>query len=654
MEQIDFVQRVDAYTRAAASEPAVFRRHVFGMLLLVGLWIWGGLLLGLVLLAWSVLSFVYLGFHGLQIFGLFAGLALLLSVLRLTRSDWVAPEGIAVPAAECPRLFEALERVRQKVRGPRISQLVITEDYGLRIAQQMRLGGLLPARYHLLLGLPLAMAIDRPRLVALIAQEYSHLRRRQGWLQAAVYRARRRLQGLHERLADARQMTHLGWANERFMRWYLPRWWAASFVVARQDEAVADRMAARWVSKPLMGEALSEVAVRGRWFREQFWTMHWLRARELASPIGPFSLMAGVMNHSMDVNWVYQGWKQEYHAPASYQDTPPSLRERLRGLDVPPGLTPMSSSNCLAWLGKRSERWIELLDQRWCVRHGHDWVAYRQILSASAARVAALMPREPYLDADQLVELGWQLQSTALQHQDAPLPIYQRALELEPGNARALAACASLHMGMDWEAQLQYLAQAFAQLPAMGAAWCQLASGVLDVLEDEDFDEASVRQLRSDWRAREALARTQLQALRDERLAQGSLLGARACTALPHPLWASELAALQLHLQHCPRLRRAWLLARPLRSLPGAYALVLVLDRPGVHYQDNKRLELQWRGYLERELLLCKLVPLWITHVEELGPTALRQLAAMPWGLVYDRTEQPGGAPSSGTAPLTG
>lgn len=653
MEQIDFVQRVDAYALAAANDPSRFDRRVFGMALLAGLWIWGGLLLGIGLLAWSVLSYVYQGFYGLQIFGFFAGLALLISVLRLTRSDWVVPDGIAVPAAECPRLFEALERVRQKVRGPRITHLVITEDYGLRIAQQMRLGGLLPARYHLLLGLPLAMAIDRPRLVALIAQEYSHLRRRQGWLQAAVYRARRRLQGLHERLADARQMTHLGWANERFMRWYLPRWWAASFVVARQDEVVADRMAARWVSKPLMGEALSEVAVRGRWFREQFWTMHWLRARELASPMGPFSLMAGVMNHSMDVNWVYQGWKQEYYAPAGYRGTPPSLRERLRGLDVPPGLTPMSSSNCLAWLGKRSERWIELLDQRWCVRHGHDWVAYRQILSTAAGRVEVLMPREPYLDADQLVELGWQLQSTALLHHDAPLPIYQRALELEPGNARALAACASLHMGMDGEAQLAYLAQAHACLPAMGAAWCRLASGVLDVLEDEEVLEASVRQLRDDWHARELQARAQLQALRQEQLELGSLLGARACTALPHPLWASELAVLQIHLQHCPRLRRAWLLARPLRALPGAYALVLVLDRPGVHYQENKRLEQQWRGYLERELLLCKLMPLWLTHVDELGPTALRQLAAMPWALWYDRSVQPAAARSA-AAPQRG
>ena len=93
-------------------------------------------------------------------------------------------------------------------------------------------------------------------------------------------------------------------------------------------------------------------------------------------------------------------------------------------------------------------------------------------------------------------------------------------------------------------------------------------------------------------------------------------------------------------------------MARPLRALPGAYALVLVLDRPGVHYQDNKRLEQQWRGYLERELLLCKLMPLWLTHVDELGPTGLRQLAAMPWALLYDRSVQPAAARSAG-APLS-
>ncbi len=636
MAHMDFVQRVEAQEQAAAEDPVAFRRQVAALSLLAVLWVWGGLLMGLALLAWAVLSFVGNGFQGLQIFGFFGAMALLLSVLRLTRSDWVVPDGIHVPLAQCPRLLEALERIRQKIGGPPIHQLVITEAYDARIVQQVRLGGLLPARNHLLLGLPLAMAIDRPRLIAVIAQEYAHLRRNRNWLGAWIFRARRRLQALYNRLADARQMTRLGWINERFMRWYMPRWWAASFVVARQDELVADRLAARLVTKPLMGDALSEVAVRGRWCCEQFWTMHWLRAQELPSPMGPYSLMAGVMNHSMDVNWVYQAWKQEYQAAAGYRSTRPGLRERLDNLGIPPGLTPMSSSNSLAWLGPQTDRWIELLDQRWCERHTSDWLAYHQILQTVRARAQALMPREPYLEADGLVELGWNMQLS--EYLGDPLPFYKRALELEPDNHRALVACASRPLGLDLEDRLQYIEQAFDAIPSMRPYWSHLAHGVLDVLEADEEDGGTTRPLRADWDRRAEMAKVQLLAVREERQERGVLHQAKAYTELEKQLWPSELEVLQLHLAHCPRLRRAWLVARPLLSVRGSYALVLVLDRPDTPYQDCKKLEDQWRDYLRRELLAVQMMPGWIVHLDELGAQAYRQLEALPEALVYDRT----------------
>ncbi|MEG0976425.1 MAG: M48 family metallopeptidase [Comamonas sp.] len=639
MEHIDFVQRVDTYEQERADKPEVFGRHVFWLTMLAVLWVWGGLLMGLALIAWAVLTLVNQGFRDELIFGFFGGLALVVSVMRLTRSDWIKPEGIAVPQGECPRLYEALGRIRQKTGGPRIHQLVITEAYGARIVQQVRAGGLLPARQYLLLGLPLAMAIDRPRLMAVLAQEYSHLRRSQGWFAALVYRARRRLQGLHDRLADSRQMTRLGWMSERFMRWYLPRWWAASFVVARQDELLADRLAARLVNKEMMGDALSEVAVRGRWFRERFWVMHWSRARQLEHPIGPFSLMAGVMNHTMDVNWVYQAWQQEYQAPAGYTDTHPGLRERLEALGVPRGLTPMSGSNCLAWLGKRSARWIEILDERWCARFADDWAVHRQVLQQTHARVEALMPKEPYLQADGLVELGWYMQ--AHEYRDDPLPFYTRALELQTNCKRAVAAVASLFVEMDPEAQLPYLAQAFDLIPAMRSQWCAMARGVLDVLDADEHYGTSHCRTRTEWAKREEIADRLRRDVADELQDLGMLYQAKSYAELVDPLWESELVVLKTHLARAKRLRRAWLLARPLQSARGSQALVLVLDRPGVGYQEAQQWEAQLYTYLERELLVCKLMPVWLVNVDELGDKAdkvYRVLDEIPAALLCDRT----------------
>ena len=80
------------------------------------------------------------------------------------------------------------------------------------------------------------------------------------------------------------------------------------------------------------------------------------------------------------------------------------------------------------------------------------------------------------------------------------------------------------------------------------------------------------------------------------------------------------------------------MVARPLLSVRGSYALVLVLDRPDTPYQDCKKLEDQWRDYLRRELLAVQMMPGWIVHLDELGAQAYRQLAALPEALVYDRT----------------
>lgn len=635
VDRVKFEQRVDAYEQLRNDNPKKFHRLVVGFTLLALAWVWGGLLVGVALIAWAPLYAVQYGFQWWQVFAFLGGVAVLLGVQRLTRSDWSKPHGIAVPQAECARLFEALERIRQKTSGPRIHHLIITEDYGLQILQQTRLSGLLPARNYLLLGLPLAMAIDRPRLIAMLAQEYSHLRQRPQWFLAGVYRARRRLQGLYNRLADSRQMVRIGWLNERFTRWLLPRWWAASFVEARQDELLADSMAAKLVTMQLMGDSLSEVAVRGRWLREQFWQMHWARARDIPQPIGPFSLMEGVLNHSMDVNWVYQAWKQEYQALSGYSDTRPGLRERLDALQIPSGLTPVSSSNSLAWLGKRSARWIELLDDRWCRRFAHDWTAHRAVMQLVHSRVEALMPRAPYLQADHVVELGWYIKAS--EYRDDPLLFYQSALEESPHHVRALAGMACLPMDMDLEAKLPYLEQAFDAIPVMRSQWAAKARGVLDVVEADEHHEVAIRRWRMEWHKRETQALAQERQIYEDRLTNGWLHRAKSYAELPDPLWQSELDIIKLYLAQAKHFRRAWLLARPIEAVDGAFALVLVLDRPGLGYQENIVLQQQLHGYLVQELLACTLMPMWITNLDDLAPKSATQLEAIPAALVYER-----------------
>ena len=82
----------------------------------------------------------------------------------------------------------------------------------------------------------------------------------------------------------------------------------------------------------------------------------------------------------------------------------------------------------------------------------------------------------------------------------------------------------------------------------------------------------------------------------------------------------------------------AWLLARPLQSMRGSQALLLVLDRPGVSYREDRLWHTQLRGYLERELLATRLMPLWLVSLDELGDKAHATLESIPAALFYDRT----------------
>ena len=73
-----------------------------------------------------------------------------------------------------------------------IEQLDFGKGDGLipAIVQRPRFGLFGGARNHLVIGMPLMMALDRQRFLAVLAHEYGHLRGDHGRFHAWVYRAR--------------------------------------------------------------------------------------------------------------------------------------------------------------------------------------------------------------------------------------------------------------------------------------------------------------------------------------------------------------------------------------------------------------------------------------------------------------------------------
>ncbi len=439
----DQVHRLRLYELASRERPQAYRRQVLRFALLGY-----GLLLGLVLAALGGLAWLGLQLGqgarpaGWMVWLGLSCLGLLWAGLRGLQVPFEPPAGEALSAAEAPELFQALERMRAKLHGPRIDRLLISDDFNAAIVQQPLWLGL-RHRNHLVLGWPLLAALEPRRVMAVIAHEYGHLRGAHGKLSAWIYRTR---------LAWGRLWAHyreggslLGWLLGRFAAWYFPRFDALSFALARQDEYEADRMAARLLGAEVAAHALQEVALKAQWYEREFWPRWWRRARADSlrhSGIGPYAGMGSVLQRPLAPEWAQAALRRELRRLANFDDTHPVLKDRLASLGQPSAMPPFSAGHALRLLGTARERIGQALDAHWWQQHRADWRRHGERLLALEQEARELAQRAASLDADEW--LRWAEAMRALSDKDVS-PWLERALQRSPGHAEALAQLAALH-----------------------------------------------------------------------------------------------------------------------------------------------------------------------------------------------------------------
>ena len=141
-------------------------------------------------MAWALPQLLQGRFRfGLVLLLLAAGSLLWVSL----RALWVRiapPEGEEITALDAPELFQALERIRRKVKGPAIHHVLLSDEFNASIQQIPRYGLFGGGTNHLVIGLPLLMALDRGRFLSVLAHEYGHLRGDHGRFGAWIYRTR--------------------------------------------------------------------------------------------------------------------------------------------------------------------------------------------------------------------------------------------------------------------------------------------------------------------------------------------------------------------------------------------------------------------------------------------------------------------------------
>ncbi len=613
MDQADFVHMVRMSEIASAENSSAYRRSVAAFAALGYAWVLGCLVLALGMVAWALPPLLEGRFKFGFVMVLISGLTLLWTSLQALwlRSD--APDGVEITAVEAPALFEALERIRRKIKGPHIHHVYLNDEFNACIRQQPRYGLLGGAVNHLTIGLPLLMALDRQRFLAVLGHEYGHLRGDHGRFAAWIYRTRMAWMRMHQGLGDDGNIVAA--ASNAFMHWYLPRFAARSFALARQDEYEADRIAGRLVGREVAAAALIEVEVRGTWMERHFWERHWSKAADHPVPVGPYRSLRKRLARMPEPAFANDALRQALKRLSNVDDTHPGLRDRLESLEAPPILPEWSGGSAMELLGDDAKRWIAHFDKQWCRDHATEWKQHHAWLAQVRERVQKLTAQQAQNNADEMVELA-----RLSRHLDprAPVqPLYALALQRSPGHAGALRGLVQSLPDEDRQGKLQCLEQLW---DGDGDSRWWAARTALAELETSrpgmEHDAAAYKQWRKRLeRAQEAEDRAW------EELSAASLFA----RAVRHDLSPFEQTELTTQLARYRNVARAWLVRKQLREFPRRRAYLLFVELPGL--EPDEGLALCHR--LENSLSMPG--PMLVMDADEASsPEELKRHAAEP------------------------
>ncbi|GAA5785952.1 hypothetical protein YWS52_22750 [Chitiniphilus shinanonensis] len=464
-------QRVAALENDAHARPTLYRMRVTAMAVLGYLAVLGLVLLGLLIF--------FIGVHTDRVLLTVSGIAFAVTSVYLvasclTRGD-DAPPGRPLQRAEAPDLFRLLDKLARKSGAALPDSVVIDQRFAVMLVEQQGTLALRRPRRHLVLGLPLLLALSSSELAALLAQEYNRLRSDQGRLADWLCALRRRWAARYARLQD--EHGALSEFVARFYLWYIPRFQTYTLALAREQEMAATQWSAEVIGSQAAAHAALKMALFGRFFEHHYWTAYWRQADSRAEPgLAPYAGMAEGFRQGERL-WRSSRWLKEALAERpSYDDPHPSLKQQLDrlGLGASPVGWPRQSAG-EKWLGVTLGKLVGEFDREWLALNNQAWkTRYRTARQEEAELETLRMYSPDALDLHQLWRLA-QLTHSRLGAAEAR-PLIERVLAQQPDHAQARYLLAAMLLDAGDERGLGCMEQAMKldqQLVDEGMARCQ-------------------------------------------------------------------------------------------------------------------------------------------------------------------------------------
>ncbi len=398
----------------------------------------------------------------------------------LIKALWVkldAPKGYLLRRKEYPELYHEIDAIGQKLKAPRIHEIILNPEFNAAIAQTPRLGIFGWQKNTLILGLSLMLGLSREQFLAVVAHEFGHLSGNHSQFGGWIYRVR--LSWM--RIMDAFDAAG-GWAHVifgRFFDWYAPYFNAYSFALARSNEYEADALAAEVTSRQALVEALSQTQIAPGLMQKHYWSdiEHQVGRTENVNSGVYSSFFQRLREQPFARGEARELLERAIQEKTGHTDTHPAFRDRIRPyakkIATP---APPAHSAAEELFGTKLPILLEDFDKEWAEQNREWWKHRHQYLRESKQELQALEQKQSgsALDGDELFKLA----ALTEEHRSDvdPLPYYQACLEKNPGAADGNYAVGRLLLNRDDPAGVAFLDHAMSNRHAVIPA-CELAYG---------------------------------------------------------------------------------------------------------------------------------------------------------------------------------
>ena len=324
----------------------------------------------------------------ITIAAILVGVPVALTTARALRALWFPfpdPEGVEVGPHFGARLQGDVQAISKRIGAPIVHRIVITDRDNASALQVPRAGVFWP-KNTLCLGYPLLATLPVDHVRAVIAHELGHMTHAHGRVSSWVHRTRVSWVNLLETLERHQSVP----AHVYFLfRHYVPRLRAHAATVSRQQELLADRLAAEVSGRDVAGQTLLAIEVGHHLFKQRFWPRIYEQVTEDSDPPQPYSRMGpdiwtGVEDRAELVDRLIG-------ADTRASDTHPALRDRLRALQyVPQWPYPAGVMALDYFFGGQKKELAATFDERWRATHGRGWAMRHEEIRNRRERLAHL------------------------------------------------------------------------------------------------------------------------------------------------------------------------------------------------------------------------------------------------------------------------